>query len=187
MTTALTSAQISTAIADIQDAKSVSGVMNVINSFSAAATGPGGIIYSGKVGDAEASQLAPQLANQTGLNIIDNTARGQLLTNDSVANAITDQLTNIISQQNSSLTPEEIDTAVVNVLYGTVGDTTSQAASIWGQASVEYAGSLTGDVTVISVGQNAGGIMANLELPAIHINISISPVESAYHRRCYAY
>jgi len=175
MTTALTSAQISTAIADIQDAKSVSGVMNVINSFSATATGPGGIIYSGGVGGTPTSQLAPQLANQTGLNIIDNTPRGQLLTNEDVAAAINKQLGDIMSQKNPSLVESEVTSAVNNVLYGTVGDTTSQAASIWGQASVEYAGSLTGDVTVISVGQNAGGIMANLELPAIQ---SAGAVES---------
>ena len=59
-----------------------------MSQFAAKAVGPGGILYSGLVGGAHSSEIALQLANETGLNIINKTARGLFLADANVDAAI---------------------------------------------------------------------------------------------------
>src|ERR1051326_8777829 len=52
--------------------------------LSAAADKPNAILYSGPLADTQAYRVAPEIAEQLDLAIIDNTPRGQFLLSDEV-------------------------------------------------------------------------------------------------------
>src|SRR4051794_3292229 len=57
-------------------------------SLSAAASGPGGVLYSGFINDTHSSIIAQQIAQDTGKSIIDNTDRAIFLKNPLVRDII---------------------------------------------------------------------------------------------------
>jgi hypothetical protein len=80
-------------ISQILSAKTTDDIMQAVSSYSAAAVGPGGILYSGDVGNASARTIALDVvaknaANGVTVNIIDDTARGMLLLDTGVKQAI---------------------------------------------------------------------------------------------------
>ncbi len=152
------------AIARLSSARSLQDVDNIANTLSAKASGPGGILYSGYSGDARSQSIALDIADQTGMNIIDDTQRGKFLNNPAVENALTD----IISDANPNANPSVVQDFVNNYLYGGSSD------SLWGQASQEYVASLSGNVTFVGNNASSAGIFTNVEAQGVIDNELIS-------------
>jgi hypothetical protein len=147
-------------ISQIESAPTTAEIEQAVSSFSALAVGSGGILYSGNVGNAAAHDIATGIvaanaANDVTVNIIDNTPRGMLLTDFGVKEAILTSARNIYISQ--GMTQPAADAAAKNLLYGSrtlaAGQEGSVANSLWGQASSEFASSLSGDITVIGTAQ----------------------------------
>jgi hypothetical protein len=86
------------AIEQISRANSLDEIQSIVRQFSAAAEAPGGILYSGWVGDLRSRDIALELAARTGLPIIDNTERGRFLSDKEVESAITSKAGELFSQ-----------------------------------------------------------------------------------------
>ena len=140
-------------ITEIQNAASTEEIQQLVNSYSASATGRGGILYTGNVGNVPAHDIATEIfnfeeASGTTVNIIDNTPRGLLLSDDSVKQAILSSVQNIVATEEISAGADisQANTAGVaaaeEFLYG------KSVLSLWGQASFDFASSLSGDITM---------------------------------------
>jgi hypothetical protein len=88
----------STAIDTIKSSTNLDQIREVVSEFSAAGTGKGGVLYSGRVGGIPASKVAIQLAKENGLSVIDNTACGLLLNNQTVVDAVAKQAVSIFTK-----------------------------------------------------------------------------------------
>jgi Hint domain len=166
-------ADLQIALTDLTNAQTLDDVRSIANTLSAKATGPGGVLYSGTVGDSISNpysgEVAQQIADTEGVPIIDNTLRGQFLKDPVVATKIQ----NIIAKSNPNLTAEEISNLVKQELFGTG---ISANTSLWGEASAEFVASLSGNITIVSTNVNAAGVLANVEIPAILNNGAITSI-----------
>ena len=168
-------------IAAINQATSLSQIQQIVGKYSAQAIGSGGVVYSGYVGSLGAGDIASKIVQDTGgsLNIINNTAKGMFLSNPDVVNAIQSSAAKIFSQQ--GLADYQLADAAKNFLYGGVtipsGSVGSLSSSLWGQASSEFASSLSGDITVVGTAAQANPfrIFAQIELPALLNNPKVTP------------
>ena len=172
-------------ISQIESASNTTQIEQAISGFSASAVGSGGILYSGNVGGVSARTIAQNIvsanaANGVTVNIIDNTQLGQLLTDPAVKAAILSSAQNIYAGQ--GMDQSAAATAAEGFLFGSntiaAGQEGSIAASLWGQASSEFAGSLSGNITVIGTAQQANpfGTLATVELPALIDNPNVDSV-----------
>ena len=64
--------------------KEKKGVQALAASLSASASGQGGVLYSGRIGEVSAGAIANNIASALNLNILDNTARAQFLSDSAV-------------------------------------------------------------------------------------------------------
>lgn len=155
-------------IEQIKAAQSLDEIHAIARSFSAQATGEGGILYTGKVGTVDAMVIAQELARKTGLPIINDMPRAQFLSNEHVENAIRNTAKRILVEQGMPL--EQAGRSGTDFLYGNgkipPGNPTSVKNSLWGEASAEFAGSLRGPVVVVSSAANAERVLAQAEVPA---------------------
>jgi len=157
----------------------IAQIQQVVAGFSAAGTGSGGgVVYSGTVDGYKAGQLALDLANQTGMSIIDNTARGQFLADQGVGQVIQSTLRKLFVDSGQTLA--QAAGSANNVLYGSAfipsGQLGSISTSLWGQASADFAASLSGLVTVIASDSPVSRIFAQVEIPALLANPDVTSV-----------
>jgi hypothetical protein len=119
-------------------------------------------------------------ANGVTVNIIDNTPRGLLLTNSAVSAAIESTAQGIYVAQGMTDTAATI--AAQSFLYGSTavsaGERGSIATSLWGEASSEFASSLSGNITVIGIALQANSLrtFATVEIPALLDNPNVTSV-----------
>ncbi len=131
----------SSAIAQIQQATTLQELSNIAAEFPATATGPGGVLYSGQLANGvDARKVALAYAKQNGLNILDNTRRGQFLADQSVKDAISLSAKNIFERGGSSVT--DAKASAYDFLYGNINAAEGSATSLWGRASATFIGSL---------------------------------------------
>lgn len=71
-------------IEQIKAAQSLDEIHAIARSFSAQATGEGGILYTGKVGTVDAMVITQELAHKTGLPIINDVSRAHFLSGQPV-------------------------------------------------------------------------------------------------------
>lgn len=156
-------------IEQIKTAQSLDEIHAVARSFSAQATGEGGILYTGKVGSVDAMVIAKELAHKTGLSIINDTQRAQFLSNEHVEKAIRKSAERILADQGVPL--DQVEKIGPDFLYGNgkaaPKSPTSIKNSLWGEASAEFAGSLRGPVVVVGSAANAERVLAQAEVPAV--------------------
>jgi hypothetical protein len=150
---------VTAALAELSNATTLEDISRIASGLSASAEGSGGILYSGTVGAASAGNVARSIAAATGQNIIDNTPRGDFLSKS----AVYDQITSVLESQGVS--QANIQSMATDFLYGNSAET--KADSLWGQASSEYAGSLTGDITMVGTDLNRTGVVALVEVPEL--------------------
>jgi hypothetical protein len=176
-------AEYSSAISQITNAQSLDAIKQIVGQYSAQAAGPGGILYSGNVGLASAHDLAIDLVtanaqNGVAINIIDNTPRGLLLTDDVVRTAISETAQSIFQAQGMSA--NEAAAAANRFIFGSAdvasGQIGSLSSSLRGEASNAFTRSLSGDITIIGTVQQANPlkIFAQVEIPALLENPNVT-------------
>jgi len=153
----------------IRKATSLDDIQAVARQYSAKAVGEGGILYSGYVGEVKSEVLAVELAEKTGLPIINNTPRAQFLADSAVSDAIKASAERIYKGQGESLAAAQ--QSATNFLYGdakAVGrSATSLDGCLWGEASHEFAGSLRGNVTLVASAASPDRVFGKVEVPTV--------------------
>lgn len=167
-------------IVKIRQAASLEDIRNIARNFSAKASGEGGILYSGPVGDVTSEAIAKELALRTGVPIINETPRAKFLAEPEVEAAIKSSAKRIFVSSG-----EPVDLAkrsAAGFLYGDAsrpaGNPISPEGCLWGEASGEFAGSLSGEVTIIAVNANAERVFGRVELPLILKNPGVTALAS---------
>jgi hypothetical protein len=159
----------SDAVVQILNAATLDEIRSIATQFSAKASGSGGILYSGDIANTYSGNLALQLAEKTGLSIINRTARGGFLSDGAVEDAIKARAQSIfVSKGYSGDTAKKL---AGDFLFGDgealAASDTSLRNSLWGQASQEFAASLRGDITVVAESAKLDRVFAQVELPAV--------------------
>jgi hypothetical protein len=102
----------------IRQASSLEDIRSVVRDFSARASGNGGVLYSGPVGNVRSEALALEIAERTGQPIINHTARAQFLADPEVDSAIRRYLDSISGEiQIAFLPPYAPDLNPVEYLW----------------------------------------------------------------------
>ncbi len=162
-------------VRQIRSATSLADIQQLARRYSASATGEGGILYSGAIGDVRSETVAVELARRTGQPIINDTPRAQFLANDSVKKAILDSAERVFVEQGQTLAQARASAG--NFLYGDAQAVARSATSLdgclWGQASKEFAGSLRGDVTVIASAATPDRVLGQVEIPEVLRNPAV--------------
>ena len=158
----------------IRRAKSLDDIQEIARKLSAKASSEGGILYSRDVGKVESMQIAIELAEKTGLPIINKTPRAEFLANIDVRQGIERTASNIFKKQGYDAdTAEKLS---IDFQYGTPNPTTQFTSldnCLWGEASREFASSLRGDIKVVASDANMERVFGQVELPAILNNPNI--------------
>lgn len=153
----------------IRKATSLEEIQGIAHQYSAKAVGEGGILYSGYVGEVKSEVLAVELAEKTGLPIINNTPRAQFLADGPVQDAIKQSAERIYRGQGESLVAAQ--QSATSFLYGdakaVAHSATSMDGCLWGQASHEFAGSLRGHVTLVASAANPDRVFGKVEVPSV--------------------
>lgn len=160
----------------IRQASSLEDIRGVVRDFSARASGNGGVLYSGPVGNVRSEALALEIAERTGQPIINHTARAQFLADPEVDAAIRRSATRLFVASGEGR--EVAARSAVDFLYGNArapsGSPTSLGGSLWGEASREFAGSLRGDITVVASAANPDRVFSQVEIPAVLNNADVA-------------
>ena len=157
------------ALAKLANATTVGEVTQIANGLSAAATkSAGAVLYSGAIGAASANSVAIKVAASEGLNIINDTARAQFLSNK----AVEQKLTEIYASEYKNSSVLVIKNLVKQKLYG------GSLNSLWGQASAEFASTISGKIIVIATKINPIRVFGSVEIPALLNNISITAINN---------
>ncbi len=159
----------SSQIDQIRQAKSLEEIREIARQFSAKATGEGGVLYSRPVGNVSSERIALELAEKTGLPIINKTPRAEFLSDGNVRLAITDSAEKIFQTQGH--TAEAAEKLAASFQYGdpkaAVNSLTSLDGCLWGDASREFAASMRGDIKVVATAANMDRVFGKVELPTI--------------------
>jgi len=90
-----------------------------------------------------------------------------------LSDAVAAKVESIVAQANPGVKGEALDYLANQVLFGSGASANS---SLWGQASAEFVSSLSGNITIVSTNVNAAGVLANVEVPAILENGTITSI-----------
>ncbi len=165
----------STQIDHIRQAKSLEEIREIARLFSAEATGEGGILYSRPVGGVSSERIALEIADKTGLPIINKTPRAEFLSDSSVRLAIRNSVEGIF--QREGYTAEISERLVNGFQYGdpkaAANSLTSLDGCLWGDASREFAASLRGDIKVVATAANMERVFGKVELTTILENPNV--------------
>ena len=160
-------------VSRIRSASSLEEIRDVVREFSAKSSREGGILYSRNVGDVPSEVIAKGLSKETGLPIINDTPRARFLVDaqDDIATAAE----RIFRSQGQSL--EIAQNSKMSFLFGDpkapAHSLTSLEGSLWGDASREFAESLSGDIKVVASNANIERVFGKVELPAILENPNV--------------
>lgn len=162
-------------IDQIKQAKSLEEIREVARQFSAKATGEGGILYSRPVGSVSSERIALELAEETGLPIINKTPRAEFLSDGNVRMTIINSAESFFQKQGH--TAEAAEKLAASFQYGdpkaAAHSLTSLDGSLWGDASREFAASLRGDIKVVATAANMERVFGKVELTAILDNPNV--------------
>ena len=78
-------------ISAIKQARSLGEIREVARQFSASASGEGGVLYSRRIGAVSSEMVALEIAEKTGLPIINGTPRAEFLSNTMLGGKLHDQ------------------------------------------------------------------------------------------------
>jgi hypothetical protein len=153
-------------------------IQTIVRQYPANAVGKGGVLYSGKVGEEGASEIANAIAKKEHLPIIDSTPRGQFLSNENVDTAVKESAERIFRAQGQTTALAEQSAA--DFRYGSAKapahSPTSLRNSLWGEASHEFASSLRGDIEAVVANANRARVFAQVEVPAVMSNPGIRSI-----------
>lgn len=156
-------------IARINGAHGLDDIKAVARTYSAAASGEGGILYSRAVGGINSEAIALELADKTGLPVINHTPRARFLSNPSVQDSIEKAAMRIFESEGMSAQAAEAATS--EFLYGNAQAAARSSRSLegclWGEASEEFARSLRGDVRLVASDANLERVFGKVELPTV--------------------
>ncbi len=174
-----------TQIERILRAGSLDEIREVARTFSAKATGEGGILYSRPVGGVSSEAIALELADRTGLPIINRTPRAQFLSDNAVKEAIDSAARRLFQAQ--GMTVADAKAAAMDLQFGNARAPATAPTSLdnclWGEASKDFARSLRGDIKVVASNANIERVFGKVELPEVLSNPNVrtlggQPVES---------
>ena len=170
--------------ATINQATSYQELLDIAARFSANALRPGGhsLFYSGAVvkspidggKDISGQRVASDIARNTGANMVDETPRARFLADTEGESALRN--TSVDLEIRRGATTEQAREKANRFLFGSRdvprSETGSLENSLWGQASRDYAASLTGASTVVASKASPDRIMVQIEIPiaASHSN-----------------
>ena len=162
----------------IEKASSLEEIQTIARQYSAKAVGEDGILYSSKVGNTPSHAIALELAEKTRLPIIDDTPRAQFLDNKLVKLAIDDSAKRIFENQGYDTVLAK--QSATDFLYGDAKAAAHSATSldgcVWGRASKEFSGSLSGDVTLVASSANLERVFGKVELTEALQNKKINTI-----------
>lgn len=163
-------------IREIKRATSLQDIQAIARQFSARASGEGGVLYSGPIGDVKSEAIAKELASRTGAPIINETPRAQFLGDEKVARAIRDTAQKIFMEQ--GVDPALAKSSASEFLYGNAKAAARSATSLdgclWGEASKEFAGSLRGDIKVVASAATPDRVFGQVEIPEVLRNPKVT-------------
>ena len=162
-------------IDQIKQARSLEEIREVARQFSAKATDEGGILYSRPVGNVSSERIALELANETGLPIINKTPRAEFLSDADVKRTIAKSAQSIFQDQGQTL--EAAKQLTASFQYGdpkaAAHSLTSLDGCLWGDASREFAASLRGDIKMVATAANMERVFGKVELTTILDNPNV--------------
>lgn len=162
-------------ISAIKQARSLGEIREVARQFSANASGEGGVLYSRHIGAVSSEMVALEIAEKTGLPIINGTPRAEFLSNTDVGREITRSTQRILQGEGLSL--EAAKKLTPSFLYGdpsaASNSLTSLDGCLWGDASREFAASMRGDIKVVATAANMERVFGKVELPTILENPNV--------------
>ena len=164
-------------IEKIQSASTIDEIQAIVRQFDAKSTADGGVLYSRQVGDVSSELIAKELSARTEFPIINDTLRAQFLSNDAVREAI-EKRSAILFKSFGEL-PDQALKSANSFLYGddkALSGPTSLRGSLWGEASHEFASSLSGDIKLVASAANTKRIFGAVELPAVANNPDVTSV-----------
>ena len=166
----------STELENIRTATSLEEIEVIARSFPAKAEGNIGILYSGRVGNVSAEVIALELADKTGISIINKTERALFLADEIVSEEIEGAARRIFQSQGQD--PQLAKQSAKNFLFGDARAAAHSATSVngclWGEASKEFAGSLRGHVVVVASTASPDRVLGRVEVPTVLSNPEIT-------------
>ena len=154
-------------VKEIARANTLEEIRRAANAFPATADKSGGILYSGKVGGTNAEAIALELAEKTGLPLVNHTSRAKFLIE--AEGAIRASAERIFRSQGQDTATARRSAAAF--LYGDSKVPPDSPVSVenclWGSTSREFASSLRGDVTVVASAADLERVLAQVEVPAV--------------------
>lgn len=174
-------------IEQIRQARSLEEIREIARQFSAKATGEGGVLYSRPVGKVSSEVIALELAEKTGLPIINKTPRAEFLSTTNVKETIERSAQRIFQAQGQ--TADAAEKLASDFLFGNPRAATNSLTSLdgclWGDASREFAASMRGDIKVVATAANMDRVFGKVELPTILDNPNVRTLggQSASHLR----
>jgi hypothetical protein len=162
-------------IDQIKKANSLEEIREIARQFSAKAMGDGGILYSRSVGSVSSERIALELAEETGLPIINKTPRAEFLSDIDVQRAIAKSVQRFFLDQGQTL--EAAKELTASFQYGdpkaAANSLTSLDGCLWGDASREFAASLRGDIKVVATAANMERVFGKVELTTVLDNPNV--------------
>jgi hypothetical protein len=143
----------------------------VVNSRAASASSADAVLYSKKLsGGIPASNVAREIAAKLEWSVLYRTARGQLLS------SAAPHLIRVL--KNEGLSSDDADRKANDMLYGETGNAASIKASYWGQASREFAATISGRVLFIGPNAEKGRVFSIVEQPALEATAAAAGVNN---------